>query len=238
MGADPCPVRLSLLGGFRLDCATAEVDVCATAQRLLAYLGLRRRAPRGMVADVLWPEATEERAGGNLRTTLWRLHRGRVAAVRSHQDTLWLDGAVSVDVHALAGAALGVVSAPNRPEATRDGVVLRQLLGHGDLLPGWTDDWVLIERERLRQLRLHALDTLAARFIAQGRHALALEAASAAVRIEPLRESAHRLVVSAHLAAHDEAAAERHLRAFHDRLPGEAGRAPAGCFGSAPAHTD
>ena len=33
--------------------------------------------------------------------------------------------------------------------------------GRHDLLPGWYDDWVLLERERLRQLRLHMLEQLA-----------------------------------------------------------------------------
>jgi DNA-binding SARP family transcriptional activator len=69
-----------------------------------------------------------------------------------------------------------------------------------DILPAWWEEWVVEERERYRQRRLHALEHLGARLRNAGRHALALEAGLAAVTAEPLRESAQRLVVSIHLA--------------------------------------
>src|SRR5262249_9511790 len=67
-------------------------------------------------------------------------------------------------------------------------------------LPDWPDDWLIVERERLRQLRLHALERLAERWTAQGSYGLALEAAMAAIRADPLRESAHRAAIRVHLA--------------------------------------
>ncbi len=69
-----------------------------------------------------------------------------------------------------------------------------------DLLPDWYEDWVLVERERFRQLRLHALEAMCRRLADAGSYALALEAGLAAVAAEPLRESAQRLVVGVHLA--------------------------------------
>src|SRR5262249_54078586 len=64
-----------------------------------------------------------------------------------------------------------------------------------ELLPGWYDDWVLIERERHRQLSLHALEALCDHLIAAGR-----QAALTGVAREALRESAHRGLVRVHLA--------------------------------------
>jgi DNA-binding SARP family transcriptional activator len=58
----------------------------------------------------------------------------------------------------------------------------------------------VIERERLRQLFMHALERLSAEARAQGRFGEATEAGLAAVAFEPLRESAHRVVIEAHLA--------------------------------------
>jgi DNA-binding SARP family transcriptional activator len=69
-----------------------------------------------------------------------------------------------------------------------------------DLLPDWYEEWVQDERESLRQLRLHGLETLAAALSRAGRHADAIQAALAAIRIEPLRETAHRTLIEAHLA--------------------------------------
>lgn len=220
--------RLHLLGRFRLEYGAAPVDVCADGRRLLAYLGLRRRTTRAVLAGVLWPDVTEERAHGRLRTTLWRLHRGHRPIVHSDQDMLSLATAVSVDAHALAGSALRVVGSP---ECLGDDEH-RQLLIDGDLLPGWDEDWVVLERERLRQLRLHALDALAGHLIARGHCPMALHAAMECVRIEPLRESAHRAVVSAHLAEGNVAEAVAHYRAFQDLLHQESGLRPSARFRS------
>ncbi|MEU8567423.1 BTAD domain-containing putative transcriptional regulator [Streptomyces pathocidini] len=219
--------RLRLLGQFRLEYQGAAVDVCVNGQRLLAFLALRRRASRTVLAGALWPEVTEGRAHGSLRTTLWRLPCGKQEIIECGRDTLSIADAVRVDVHALADTALGVVLAP---KAFGDSAALLGLLGGGDLLPGWDEEWVLAERERLRQLRLHALDTLAEQLARQGRPALGLEAALTSVRIEPLRESAHRAVVSAHLAEGNVAEAVRHYHAFRRLLREELGVEPSHRF--------
>lgn len=217
---------LYLLDRFRLEYGATSVDVCAGGQRLLAYLGLRRHATRAVLAGTLWPDATEERAHGSLRTTLWRLHRERPPIVRSGGDTLSLEDTVHVDARALGESALRVV----RSSGSLGGDSALDLLFSGDLLPGWYEDWVLFERERLRQLRLHALDSVAEHLAAQGQHALALEAALESVRMEPLRESAHRAVVSVHLAEHNVAEAVRHYKAFRTLLLAELGVEPSGQF--------
>src|SRR5215207_2972089 len=70
----------------------------------------------------------------------------------------------------------------------------------GDLLPDWYDEWIAVDRERLRQLRVHALEALCERWTAERRFGEALEAGLAAVQVEPLRESAHRALIGMHLA--------------------------------------
>ena len=69
-----------------------------------------------------------------------------------------------------------------------------------DLLPDWSDEWLVMERESYRQLRLHALERLSETLREMGQHASALMAALSAVRADPLRESAHRQVIAVHLA--------------------------------------
>jgi DNA-binding SARP family transcriptional activator len=68
------------------------------------------------------------------------------------------------------------------------------------LLPGWYDDWVLMERERIRQRMLHALEALSCHLVKAGRFADAVDAAILAVNAEPLRESAQRTLIQAHIA--------------------------------------
>jgi DNA-binding SARP family transcriptional activator len=111
------------------------------------------------------------------------------------------------------------------PRAPTDGLMADGLLP-GDLLPGWYDDWVLLERERLRQLRMHALEALAEKYAAAARYGDAVQAAYAAVRAEPLRESAHRTVVRVHLAEGNVAEAVRAYESFQAMLADEIGAAP------------
>lgn len=95
-----------------------------------------------------------------------------------------------------------------------------------DPLPGWYGHSVLLERERLSQLRAHALEAVAARLAEAGRHGQAIQAAYAAVRAEPLRESAHRTVVRVLIAEGNVAEAVRVYRRFNVMLREELGIAP------------
>jgi DNA-binding SARP family transcriptional activator len=77
---------------------------------------------------------------------------------------------------------------------------------------------VLFERERLQQVRLDALESLARREIAEGNAAHALAAAREAIAIEPLLESAHAVAIQAHLLAGNRSAAVREYQIYRRRL--------------------
>ncbi|MFJ8085806.1 BTAD domain-containing putative transcriptional regulator [Streptomyces sp. NPDC096205] len=235
MTVDSAPPRLRLLGQFRLELGTGTIELCRNSQRLLAFMGLRQRVSRTVLAGTLWPEVTEGHARGSLRTTLWKLPRSEPPLVRCTGDALLVTPALHVDVHALTRTALDVVQGAG---PALHALPPPDLLTGEDLLPGWDEDWVLLERERLRQLRLHALDALAEALIRQDRPALAMEAAWASVRAEPLRESAHRAVVSAHLAEGNLGEALRHYEAFRRLLDEELGVEPSPRFARMlPEHT-
>ncbi|PZG14304.1 transcriptional regulator [Micromonospora craterilacus] len=194
----PCPdaeVRLHLLGGFRLAHGGTPVVVPRGLQRVIALIGLRPGATRSHLAGLLWPEAAEERALSSLRTALWRLRQDPYCPLTTTADTIRLDPAVRVDVDKLVDTAARIRDGQAPADAAE-----ALAAGRHDLLPGWYDDWVLADRERLRQLRLHMLEQMAGQHLAAGRHGEALEAALEAMAAEPLRETPHRLVVRIHLA--------------------------------------
>ncbi|HML98975.1 MAG TPA: bacterial transcriptional activator domain-containing protein [Tepidiformaceae bacterium] len=95
-----------------------------------------------------------------------------------------------------------------------------------DLLPDWYDDWAVIETEEWRQLRLHALEALAGHLVAARRFGDAAAAAVAAVRAEPLRESAHAALVRVHLAEGNQSEALRAFERYRDLLENELGLEP------------
>ena len=63
-------VQVELLGAFRLAVDGIDVDLAAGSQRLVALLALRGRCSRSRVAGTLWPDSTEQRALGCLRTAI------------------------------------------------------------------------------------------------------------------------------------------------------------------------
>ncbi len=214
--------RVNLLGCCQLARTDVPVALGTNARRLIALLALKGRRDRAYVAGTLWPECSEAHAYGNLRQTLSRLHRaGHAEVIDGGAGTLALAPNVSVDVHEVTATAAAVLA--DRPYAWR--TALARLTGD-DLLPGWYDDWVLAHRERIRQLRLHGLEALAAQLLESGLIAASLEASLAAVEVEPLRESAHRLVMQAHLAEGNRVEALRQYAYLRELLRAELGTAP------------
>ena len=214
-------MQLQLLGGFRLSVDGAPVATTIPVQRLLAYLGLHRTANRHQVAGALWPDFPEQRAHGSLRTALWRAQALRPGVVRTADHAMALDVDVEVDVDVLLRCAGALRRGEDRPEWRA-----ALLVGEGELLPGWYDDWVLLERERLRQLRLHALEASSGLLLRQGCFGEALDLALAALRAEPLRESAHRLLVEIHLREGNRSEALRQYAEYAELLRREIGEDP------------
>jgi len=212
---------LRLLGGWQLTTASPLGGVVGdNARRLVSLLALRGPMSRAQIAATLWPEADDDQ-GARLRTVLWRFKGGRQFLIES-DGQLGLTDDVVVDVDVMRSAALeltrdtDVAEAPDVPTATFE----------SDLLPAWYDDWLIVDRERIRQLRLHALEALASRRLRAGMYAGSVDAGLAAVRAEPLRESAHRCVIEAHLAEGNLAEAKRQFDTCRHTLAQELRVAP------------
>ncbi|MGW5720024.1 AfsR/SARP family transcriptional regulator [Amycolatopsis sp. NPDC003865] len=219
-------VTLRLLKGFTLLVEDDPVALSFSAQRLLAFLALQDRPrTRTYVARTLWPEATTSRANANLRSSLWRASRSGHQVIDASVHEMALAGNISVDIHdavvrahRLLDKSCGCDDILNRQ--TRDDL-------SADLLPEWSDnEWVLIEQEQYHQLRLYALEAMAKRLTTAGRHGEAVAAGLAAVRAEPLRESAHRVLIDAHLAAGNRAAAQHQYEQCRGTLREELGLEP------------
>ncbi len=215
VGRQPAATELQLLGGFHLRCRGRTVAPPTSAQRLLALLALHgTELSRGFVAGTLWLDSNEQRAAGSLRSALWRLRQTDPGLVETSSGSLRLSDVVTVDVDRMVAASRRVRAAGSLGQLDDD-------LFAQDLLPGWYEDWVLVERERLRQLRLDALETLADRLVGIGDYRAAVRAAMAAVRCESLRESSHRILIRAHVAGGNYAEALRQYRIYASLLQEE-----------------
>jgi len=188
---------LGLLGGFQLAVDGVTIHLPRCESRLLASVALHDRPQaRAALAGRLWPDTTNDRALGRLRTALWRLHRTGRRLLDVTSDDIALHPDVAVDLRELTELTHRM---PDTSNADED--VLLELLGEaGELLPDWDDEWLIADRERIRQMRLNALELLSEQLAAEGRYGLAVEAALLAIADDPLRESARRTLIHVHLA--------------------------------------
>jgi DNA-binding SARP family transcriptional activator len=220
----PQPAILHLFGGPYITLSGQRKEVPEGSKRLLVFVALHRvRVERRCAAGTLWPIGGELRAAGNLRSALWRLRRAGIDLIVADKWSLTLADEVVVDLRVIEEWAARLIGGT----ATIDDLgSMRWQAEALDLLPGWYDDWALMERERIRQRMLHALEALSRTLAHQSRWAEAVEAALAAVTAEPLRESAQRTLIAAHLAEGNWIEGRRAFDAYRDLLRRELGTEP------------
>lgn len=97
-----------------------------------------------------------------------------------------------------------------------------------ELLPGWYEDWVLLEQNRLRNVRLRALILHARRWLDRAEAEKAAEAAEAALALEPLQETCVGLLMQAELKLGNRAGALHTFESFRTLLAAELGVDPSG----------
>jgi DNA-binding SARP family transcriptional activator len=190
----------------------------ARAGSLLAYLLVHRDAPqpRRHLAFLLWPDSSEAQARTNLRHVLHTLRhslpdpeRFLVVTPRMLQwrpdAPFWLDVAAFEEALVRAEERAG----DDAIAALREAVALYA----GDLLEGCYDDWLVPERERLRERHLTALDRLTTLLEARRDDAAAIHVAERLLRHDPLHEESYRRLLRLHDARGNRA---RALRVYHD----------------------
>ena len=175
-------------------------------QRLVGLLAVRAEPQnRARLAYELWPESTDTQARTNLRKLLHDLRRALPDVeefIQTGDETVALGPREVVDVDLWR---------------FRDAVAVGDLdlaarLYRGDLLPACYDDWVLDERDRLRSEVRRILVELAERAAERQDHDDTIRHCHRLLDHEPTDEVAVRLLMQAHLALGDRAAA---MRVYH-----------------------
>ncbi len=193
--------------------------------RVVAFLALAGRpVRREALADRLWAEADPAHGAASLRSALWRLGKILPALVRADRTHVALGEAVVVDADDARAMARRAVDDPEF--AARASIAALEV----DVLPEFYEDWAIVEHERYRQQRLHALEAVARACAGKGLWGRAIDAAGTAIAAEPLRESAHRVLVELHLAEGNLDEARRSYERCRDLLAAELGVAPSRRF--------
>jgi SARP family transcriptional regulator, regulator of embCAB operon len=213
--------QISLLGGFGLFNGRVDLTLAEGSQRLLALLALRKRpVKRLLAAGTLWPEVDDVHARSSLRSAVARLDDAAQSALVVTTTHLRLSDEVTVDLWESEALARSLVG-PHASIVVRDSTAADLQALSAELLPDWYEDWVLLEAENWRQLRLHALEALARELTEKGRYGNATSAAQIAIQADPLRESARAALIGVHIAEGNISEALREFSKYRETLKRE-----------------
>src|SRR3989440_4660444 len=216
-------LHIRLLGDFSLIYNDRQVTSLNTTrlQSLFAYLVLHRDVPqqRQHLAFLFWPDTTESQARNNLRKLLHQLRQALPAVeqflsadthmMHWHPVTPFpLDVAEFEQALTLADAA----TRRNDQRALRAALEQADSLYRGEFLPGCYDEWILPERERLRQRHRQALEHLLLLFEQQGDTVTAIRYAQRLIGLDPLSEDLYRRLMRLFALNNDRASA---LHVYH-----------------------
>lgn len=216
----PPKLQISLLGDFSIRSENQPVTGLNSerSQALLAYLVLHSHAPqlRQRIAFYFWEDSTDSQARTNLRRELHYLRRTLPDAdqfLLADAKTLqWqINADCTLDVREFEEAAKAAEKSSNQ-EYIQSALERAAELYRGDLLPNCDDDWIVPQRERLRQTGIRVLEQLIQLLEAQCNYRCALKYAQQLLRMEPLSESTYCQVMRLHELSGDRATA---LRVYH-----------------------
>ncbi len=194
-------LAMGLLGRVELKSPSGDVLPlpAGKVEALLSYLACRpgHAHSRDHLAALFWGDVAAPRARQRLRQTLLEARRalGKAhrPALRDTGDAVLLDP-VLVDVDVPAFESLAGERSPAALERA-------MALYRGELLQGLRvqetafEEWLLTERERLRELAVDALGRLLAHQLAAGPPEAAIQSAIRLLGLDPAQEPVHRALM-------------------------------------------
>jgi DNA-binding SARP family transcriptional activator len=222
-------LAVKLLGQFEVRLDGIAIDIPSrTEQSLLAYLILNPGTSfrREQLSGMFWPDSSEENAKGYLRQATWRIRKalkslsaGTPDYILSNKINLSFDHTLPLWVDALV--------LEKGPGQTPQELLEETSLYQGELLPGFYDDWVILERERLRTLFDRKMHRLLQGLISDESWEQVIEQAERWISLGEIPEPAYRALMIAYASLGDKGKALTTFMRCLDALEQELGVGPA-----------
>lgn len=211
---------------MNLDGAPVQIN-SRPAQSLLAYLIINagRAFRREKLAGLFWPDTSDENARNNLRQALWRVRKSLEA---NTGEPLFLVDEITVAFNASAEYRLDVIELET---AIKDDISLPRLIDtvslyEGELLPGFYDDWIVLERERLNAVFEARMGMLISRLVEHQNWLEAIEWGERWISLGGAPEPAYRGLMMAHAARGDLSGMATAYRRCEEAMRNDLGLAP------------
>ena len=200
-------LEVRLLGQFVVNLDGMPVQINSRpAQSLLAFLMIDsgKAFRREKLAGLLWPDTSETNARNNLRQALWRIRKSLVIENSESQPFFLVDD-LTITFNAKSDFYLDV----NKFEEKSDKhtpihqIIETVSLYQGELLPGFYDDWIVLERERLQSLFESHIGLLINRLVEAQKWTEVIEWGEHWISLGGVPEPAYRSLMTAHAAQGD-----------------------------------
>ena len=197
-------LEIRLLGTFDLSQAGNPINLSSRpAQSLLAYLILTAGTPhrREKLAGLLWPDSLEETARDNLRHALWRVRKALQSAssascLQANDLTIAFNTSAEYWFDVAALEQVG-------ENASADELIAVLSQYQGELLPGFYDEWVVLEREHSNSIFEHNMARLMSLLQDEKRWLDILDWGERWIKLGQKPEPAYRALMYAHAAKGD-----------------------------------
>lgn len=222
------PVKISVGG------VPVHLRFCGKTLDLFRYLLIHanRRTRREKISDAFWPTAIDARRRSALNSAIWRIRSAIAPAtgldLMSEGDAiqLSLSGEVRVDSMALEEA----YDSANRSETPGDievEALFAALEGTDEpFLDGCDQEWAIIERERISEIRFRGMGLLMRQFGLARQYDQAINFGRKILAEDPFRESVHCAVMWLYVLSGRRAEAIRQYSACVKLLDRELGIEP------------
>jgi len=199
-------LEVRLIGKFEIKYDGKPVTISSrAAQSLFAYLILSTGTlhRREKLAGMFWPDAPEEKARAYLRHELWRIRKA--LSDKSRVDYLLAD-----DINISFKSTAEYWSDVNALENASDGASIDELMDtlsvfQGELLPGFYDEWIILEREHLQAIYEQKMTRLLESLESEKRWPEILEWGERWISFGQAPEAAYRALMLAYNALNDHA---------------------------------
>ena len=200
-------LKIHLLGQFKLQANNFAIELPSrSAQSLLAYLALNAGVTqrREKLAGLLWPEATDTNARSYLRQALWRMRKSLESGSLTWEDYLKIsDISVTFDDQSECWLDVDILLQPAEAGTVEEIIEIISLY-RGELLPGFYDEWIVLERDRLQAAYHQKMNLLLERLIQAGRWDDALKWSEQWIGLGYSPEPAYRALMSAYAGLGDQ----------------------------------
>src|SRR6266498_1091731 len=197
-------LQIRLLGQFDVRVDGKRVAISSRAgQSLFAFLvmttGTAHR--REKLAGMFWPDTSEENARKNLRQELWRIRKA-ISAQQPRADNYLLAEEFTISFNRHADFWIDVMQL-DRPDIDPQSLISNLSLYQGELLPGFYEDWIALERERIQAIFDAKMEQLLAQLVATERWTAVQEHAERWLALGNALEPAYRALMLAYGARGD-----------------------------------